>query len=79
MKPNGEPHGPWHDATTAVDGKAAYAIGAGSSQSRTRMRSLDCGAALTHAATASIAEFDERRRRDREQLQARLRGEKPTE
>ena len=36
-------------------------------------------APLRRRATASIAEFDERRRRDREQLQARLRGEKPTE
>lgn len=27
LRPNGDPHGPWHDATTAVDGKAAYAIG----------------------------------------------------
>ena len=34
-------------------------------------------APLRRRATASIAEFDERRRRDREQLQARLRGEKP--
>ncbi len=30
---------------------------------------------LRRRATASIAAFDERRRRDREQLQARLRGE----
>lgn len=36
-------------------------------------------APLRRRATASIAEFDERRRRDREQLQARLRGERPTE
>ena len=36
-------------------------------------------APLRRRATASIAEFDERRRRDREQLQARLRGEKPAE
>ena len=36
-------------------------------------------APLRRRATASIAEVDERRRRDREQLQARLRGEKPTE
>ncbi|AKS30574.1 DUF4229 domain-containing protein [Mycolicibacterium goodii] len=28
-------------------------------------------------ATASIAEFDERRRKDRAELQARLRGEEP--
>lgn len=34
---------------------------------------------LRRRATASIAEFDERRRRDREQLQARLRGEQPPE
>ncbi|MGV0850466.1 DUF4229 domain-containing protein [Mycolicibacterium phlei] len=34
-------------------------------------------APLRRRATASIAEFDERRRRDREQLQARLRGEEP--
>lgn len=26
-KPNGDRHGPWHDATTAIDGKAARAIG----------------------------------------------------
>ena len=32
-------------------------------------------APLRRRATASIAVFDERRRRDREQLQARLRGE----
>jgi hypothetical protein len=34
-------------------------------------------APLRRRATASIAAFDERRRRDREQLQARLRGEEP--
>lgn len=34
-------------------------------------------APLRQRATASIAAFDERRRRDREQLQARLRGEEP--
>ena len=34
-------------------------------------------ASLRRRATASIAAFDERRRRDREQLQARLRGEEP--
>ncbi len=34
---------------------------------------------LRRRATASIAAFDERRRRDREQLQARLRGESPPE
>lgn len=34
-------------------------------------------APLRRRATASIAAFDERRRRDREQLQARLRGEDP--
>jgi Protein of unknown function (DUF4229) len=34
---------------------------------------------LRRRATASIAAFDERRRRDREQLRARLRGETPTE
>ncbi|HEX2286413.1 MAG TPA: DUF4229 domain-containing protein [Mycobacterium sp.] len=34
-------------------------------------------APLRRRATASIAVFDERRRRDREQLQARLRGEQP--
>jgi hypothetical protein len=33
-------------------------------------------APLRRRATASIAVFDERRRKDREQLQARLRGEK---
>ncbi|MFC4374533.1 phospholipase D-like domain-containing protein [Nocardia halotolerans] len=27
IKPNGNPYGPWHDATTAVDGAAARAIG----------------------------------------------------
>ena len=32
---------------------------------------------LRRRATASIAAFDERRRRDREKLQARLRGEAP--
>lgn len=32
---------------------------------------------LRRRATASIAAFDERRRRDREQLQARLRGDEP--
>lgn len=32
-------------------------------------------APLRRRATASIAEFDERRRRDKETLQARLRGE----
>ncbi len=32
---------------------------------------------LRRRATASIAAFDERRRRDRQQLQARLRGETP--
>lgn len=26
-KPNGRPYGPWHDATTAVDGNAARALG----------------------------------------------------
>lgn len=26
-RPSGEPHGPWHDATTAVDGEAARALG----------------------------------------------------
>jgi len=37
-------------------------------------------APLRRRATAGIAEVDERRRRDREQLQARLRGEqKPKE
>ena len=34
---------------------------------------------LRRRATASIAGFDERRRRDRERLQSRLRGEKPSE
>ncbi|HET6735402.1 DUF4229 domain-containing protein [Mycobacterium sp.] len=34
-------------------------------------------APLRRRATASIAVFDERRRRDREQLQARLRGDEP--
>lgn len=34
-------------------------------------------APLRQRATASIAAVDERRRRDREQLQARLRGEQP--
>ena len=34
-------------------------------------------APLRRRATASIAVFDERRRKDREQLQARLRGEDP--
>jgi hypothetical protein len=34
---------------------------------------------LRRRATASIAAFDERRSRDREQLQARLRGETPPE
>lgn len=34
-------------------------------------------APLRRRATAGIAEVDERRRADREQLQARLRGEKP--
>jgi hypothetical protein len=34
-------------------------------------------APLRRRATAGIAEADERRRRDREQLEARLRGEKP--
>lgn len=34
-------------------------------------------APLRRRATAGIAEVDERRRTDREQLQARLRGEKP--
>ena len=33
---------------------------------------------LRRRATASIAVFDERRRKDREQLQARLRGEEST-
>lgn len=35
-------------------------------------------APLRRRATAAIAGVDERRRRDREQLQARLRGEEPT-
>jgi len=35
-------------------------------------------APLRRRATASIAVIDERRRRDKEQLQARLRGEAPT-
>lgn len=34
-------------------------------------------APLRRRATAGIAAFDERRRRDREHLQARLRGEEP--
>ena len=34
-------------------------------------------APLRRRATASIAAFDERRRKDREDLRARLRGEKP--
>ena len=34
-------------------------------------------APLRRRATASIAVFDERRRKDREQLRARLRGEEP--
>ena len=34
---------------------------------------------LRQRATASIAAFDERRRSEREQLQARLRGESPPE
>ena len=34
-------------------------------------------APLRGRATASIAAFDERRRKDREQLRARLRGEEP--
>ena len=34
-------------------------------------------APLRRRATASIAALDERRRRDREQLQARLRGDQP--
>ena len=34
-------------------------------------------APLRRRATASIAAFDERRRKDREELRARLRGEKP--
>jgi Protein of unknown function (DUF4229) len=36
-------------------------------------------APLRRRATASMAAVDERRRRDREQLRARLRGEEPTE
>ena len=36
-------------------------------------------APLRRRATASIAVVDERRRRDREQLQAKLRGEEPPE
>jgi FtsH-binding integral membrane protein len=36
-------------------------------------------AALRHRATASIAAFDERRRVERDQLRARLRGDEPTE
>lgn len=36
-------------------------------------------APLRKRATASIAEFDERRRQDRESLQARLRGDSETE
>ena len=36
-------------------------------------------APLRRRATASIAAFDERRRRDRDQLRARLRGESPPE
>ncbi len=36
-------------------------------------------APLRNRATASIAAVDERRRRDREQLQARLRGDEPPE
>jgi hypothetical protein len=35
-------------------------------------------APLRRRATASIAEFDERRRTDRDQLRARLRGDEPT-
>lgn len=35
-------------------------------------------APLRRRATASIAEFDERRRTDREQLRARLRGDDPS-
>ena len=27
IKPSGRPYGPWHDATTAIDGKAARALG----------------------------------------------------
>ncbi|HYO03320.1 MAG TPA: DUF4229 domain-containing protein [Mycobacterium sp.] len=34
-------------------------------------------APLRHRATASMAVFDERRSRDREQLRARLRGDEP--
>ena len=34
-------------------------------------------APLRNRATASIAVFDERRRKDRDQLQARLRGDEP--
>jgi hypothetical protein len=34
---------------------------------------------LRRRATAAVAAFDERRRRDREQLRARLRGEVPPE
>ncbi|MCT7658505.1 DUF4229 domain-containing protein [Mycobacterium deserti] len=34
-------------------------------------------APLRRRATASVAAFDERRRKDREQLQARLRGDQP--
>lgn len=36
-------------------------------------------APLRRRATAAIAEVDERRRLDREQLQSRLRGERPAE
>ena len=36
-------------------------------------------APLRRRATASIATFDERRRKDREQLRARLRGEDPAD
>ena len=36
-------------------------------------------APLRRRATASIAVFDERRRKDKEQLQARLRGDEPAE
>lgn len=36
-------------------------------------------APLRRRATASIGSFDERRRRDRDALRARLRGEEPTE
>lgn len=35
-------------------------------------------APLRRRATASVAEIDERRRQDREQLRARLRGEEPS-